>query len=116
MLKRSTPATPRFVVYNDKWINLFPSAPTSLLTSGSVDEAQNWEELDASQRSIYVREYDLAGISLIVSGFGSTETPTSSGVDPMTAANAMAEWVIQYGVNGIDVDYEAFCNTSVQPN
>lgn len=26
VLKRSTPAAPRFVVYNDKWLNPFPSA------------------------------------------------------------------------------------------
>jgi chitinase len=53
---------------------------------------------------------------LLVSGFGSTETPTSSGVNAVTAANTMAAWVIEYGVNGIDVDYEvlAFNNMSVQ--
>lgn len=26
VLKRSTPAAPRFVVYNDRWLNPFPSA------------------------------------------------------------------------------------------
>ncbi|KAF8123597.1 glycoside hydrolase family 18 protein [Boletus edulis] len=118
VLKRSTPAAPRFVVYNDRWTNPFPSASelrgfnvfalTFLLASGSVDQAQNWQELTASQRATYVKEYNAAGISLIVAGFGSTETPTSSGVNPVTAANTMAEWVIQYGVNGIDVDYEDF--------
>ena len=76
------------------------------MASGSVDEAQNWQELTASQRSQYVQEYNAAGISLIVSAFGSTETPTSSGVDAVAAADTMAAWVIQYGVNGIDVDYE----------
>jgi chitinase len=164
VLKRSTPAAPRFVVYNDKWLNPFPSASqlqvsdtpmlpsfwllsiipsrvlmscewlsdnvcnrtanifsalTFLLASGSVDEAQNWQELTASQRTTYVQEYNAAGISLVVSGFGSTETPTSSGVDAVTAANTMAAWVIEYGVNGIDVDYEvpfklSFNNMSVQ--
>ena len=78
------------------------------MASGSVDQAQNWQELTASQRSQYVREYNEAGISLVVSAFGSTETPTSSGVNAVTAANSMAAWVIQYGVNGIDVDYEVF--------
>ncbi|KAF8552691.1 glycoside hydrolase family 18 protein [Imleria badia] len=116
VLKKSTPAAPRFVVYNDKWLNPFPSASqlqgfnvfalTFLLASGTVDEAQNWQELTASQRAQYVQEYNAAGISLIVSGFGSTETPTSSGVDAVTSANDMAAWVIQYGVQGIDVDYE----------
>jgi chitinase len=162
VLKRSTPAAPRFMTYNDKWLNPFPSASqlqvrdappmlpsfwllsiipsrvlmscewlsdnvsnrttnifsaiTFLLASGSVDEAQNWQELTASQRTTYVQEYNAAGISLLVSGFGSTETPTSSGVNAVTAANTMAAWVIEYGVNGIDVDYEvlAFNNMSVQ--
>lgn len=91
------------------------SALTFLLASGSVDEAQNWQELTASQRTSYVQEYNAAGISLIVSAFGSTETPTSSGVDATTAANTMAAWVVQYGVNGIDVDYEVFASLCSPP-
>lgn len=51
-------------------------------------------------------EYDAAGISLIVSAFGSTETPTSSGLDAVTTANSIAAWVTEYGVLGVDVDYE----------
>ena len=76
------------------------------MASGSVDEAQNWQELTSSERSSYLSEYNAAGISLIVSGFGSTETPTSSGYDAVTTANTMAAWVIEYGLLGIDVDYE----------
>lgn len=34
VLKRSTPAAPRFVVYNDKWLNPFPSA-SQLEVSGT---------------------------------------------------------------------------------
>lgn len=82
------------------------SALTFLLASGAVDEAQNWEELTASEQASYLSEYDAAGISLIVSAFGSTETPTSSGYNAITTANTMAAWVIQYGLKGIDVDYE----------
>ncbi|KAG8214863.1 glycoside hydrolase family 18 protein [Butyriboletus roseoflavus] len=118
LLKRSTPAAPHFLAYNDKWLNPFPSssdlsgfnvfAVTFLMASGAVDQAQNWEGLTSSQRSAYLSEYNAAGISLIVSAFGSTETPTSSGYDPVTTANTMAAWVIQYGLQGIDVDYEDF--------
>jgi len=106
------------VAYNDKWLNPLPSsselegytvfALAFLLSSGSVDEAQNWQELTASQRSSYLSEYNAAGISLIVSAFGSTETPTSSGLDPVTTANNIATWVTGYGVLGVDVDYEDF--------
>ncbi|KAG9310473.1 glycoside hydrolase family 18 protein [Chiua virens] len=105
LLKRSTPAAPHFLAYNDQWLNPLP-ALTFLLASGSVDEAQNWQELTASQRSSYLSEYSAAGISLIVSAFGSTETPTSSGYNAVMTANTMAAWVTEYGVNGIDVDYE----------
>ena len=49
-----------------------------------------------------------AGISLLVSAFGSTEAPTSSGADPTDTANTMAAWVIEYDLDGIDVDYEDF--------
>ncbi|KAF8548105.1 glycoside hydrolase family 18 protein [Imleria badia] len=118
LLKRSTPAAPRFLAYNDEWLNPLPSASdlegfnvfalTFLLASGSVDEAQNWQELTASQRSSYLSEYNAAGISLIVSAFGSTETPTSSGLDAVTTANSIAAWVTEYGVLGVDVDYEDF--------
>ncbi|KAG6372750.1 glycoside hydrolase family 18 protein [Boletus reticuloceps] len=118
LLKRTTPAPPYFLAYNDKWLNPLPSASnlvgfnafalTFLLASGSVDEAQNWQELTAGQRSSYLSEYNAAGISLIVSAFGSTETPTSSGLDPVNTANSIASWVTTYGVLGVDVDYEDF--------
>lgn len=45
---------------------------------------------------------------MIVSVFGSTDTPTTSGADPTSTANTFAAWVIEYGLDGIDVDYEDF--------
>jgi len=81
---------------------------------GAADQAQEWEQLTASERSSILSEYEAAGISLIVSLFGSTETPTSSGYDPIATANTMAAWVIQYGLQGVDIDYEASCMISVK--
>lgn len=43
----------------------------------------------------------------MVSAFGSTETPTTSGADPTMLAQTMAAWVKKYSLDGIDVDYEA---------
>ncbi|KAG9312464.1 hypothetical protein JVU11DRAFT_6848 [Chiua virens] len=116
VLKRATPAAPHFLTYSDIYLNTFPSASelqgfnvfalSFLLTSGSVDQAQNWESLSSSQRSSFMQEYNAAGISVIVSAFGSTESPTTSGANAVTTANNMASWVTQNGVNGIDVDYE----------
>ena len=68
--------------------------------------AQGWEQLTADQRTSYLGEYNRAGISIIVSAFGSTETPTSSGVDPVAVADKLAAWVREYGLQGIDIDYE----------
>ena len=42
----------------------------------------------------------------MVSAFGSTEQPTSSGVDAVSQAKKDAAWVKQMGLSGIDVDYE----------
>ncbi|KAH9940687.1 glycoside hydrolase family 18 protein [Amylocystis lapponica] len=117
--RATIPSAPRFVIYSDKYVsggvpnasdvqgyNVF--ALSFLLTSGSADQAQTWEELTSDQRSSLKAQYVAAGISLIVSAFGSTETPTSSGVDAASVANTMAAWVKQYDLDGIDVDYEDF--------
>jgi len=47
-------------------------------------------------------------VQLMVSAFGATDTPTSSGRDPTALAQSMASWVKEYGLDGIDVDYEDF--------
>ena len=77
-----------------------------LLLAGAWDNAQVWTSLTAAQRSSIKSQYAAAGIKLMVSAFGSTDVPTSSGVDPIATANTMAAWVKQYSLDGIDVDYE----------
>ncbi|KAJ7760581.1 glycoside hydrolase superfamily [Mycena metata] len=42
------------------------------------------------------------------SAFGSDDQPTTGGSNPVTLANTMANWVIEFGLDGIDVDYEDF--------
>ena len=37
---------------------------------------------------------------------GSTDTPTTTGADPVATANTMAAWVKQFKLDGVDVDYE----------
>ena len=71
-----------------------------------MDNAGSWASLSDGERAAVKSRYSAAGIKLIVSAFGSTETPTSSGLDPIGAANNMGNWVRQYGLDGIDVDYE----------
>lgn len=87
-------------------INYVLSALSFLLSSGAVDNAGAWASLSDGERDSIKSQYNDAGIKLIVSAFGSTETPTSSGVDPVGAATTMGNWVRQYNLDGIDVDYE----------
>lgn len=79
-----------------------------LLIEGAWDNAEVWTALTADQRTSIKSEYAAAGISLMVSAFGSTDVPTTSGVDPVAIANTMSAWVKQYDLDGIDVDYEDF--------
>ncbi|KZT29059.1 glycoside hydrolase family 18 protein [Neolentinus lepideus HHB14362 ss-1] len=117
----ATPAAPHWVIYTDEWVPNENGAPNTtevqgynvfilsfLLASGPSDQASSWASLTATERSQIKSSYAAAGIRLIVSAFGATETPTSSGTDPVSAANTMAAWVKKYDVDGIDVDYEDF--------
>ena len=82
------------------------SALAFLLVSGPFDKAQEWTQLSSAQRSSVKSQYAAAGIKLIVSAFGSTDAPTSSGADPVSTADTMAAFVKQFDLDGIDVDYE----------
>ncbi|KAH9940902.1 glycoside hydrolase [Epithele typhae] len=119
--KRAIPDT-RFVVYSDKFVSGLTGPPpvseiqgfnvfalSFLLISGPADKAVEWSaQLTAAQRSSIKAEYEAAGVSLIVSVFGSTDAPTSIGADPTSTANTMAAWVKEFGLDGLDVDYEDF--------
>ena len=89
---------------------LRPFSSTSILSflliSGPADQALEWQLISASDRAAIKSQYAAAGIKLLVSAFGSTDAPTSTGADPVATANTMAAWVIEYGLDGIDVDYE----------
>ncbi|KAI0343059.1 glycoside hydrolase [Trametopsis cervina] len=121
ILARATPAAPHFVAYSDKFVSGTTGPPATsaitgfnvfilsfLLTEGAWDKAQEWTTLSASQRATVKQQYANAGIKLLVSAFGSTDAPTSSGADPVKTANTFAAWVKQYNLDGIDVDYEDF--------
>ncbi|GJJ10720.1 hypothetical protein Clacol_004947 [Clathrus columnatus] len=133
----SSSATPNFVVYTDKWTSIigpppvsevegfnvlyvlkiypkdervktFDSALAFVLVNGAFDKAQEWASMSPAQRAATKAHYHNAGIKLVVSAFGSTDTPTTNGADPIATANNMANFVIDYGLDGIDVDYEDF--------
>ncbi|KAH8107404.1 glycoside hydrolase family 18 protein [Phellopilus nigrolimitatus] len=119
ILARATPAAPHFVAYSDKWINGENGPPavsdikgfnvfalSFILTSGPADQAKEWVNIGAAARSKIKAQYAAAGIKLIVSAFGATDTPTTNGANAVNTANTIAAWVKQYDLDGIDVDYE----------
>ncbi|KAI1792571.1 chitinase [Ganoderma leucocontextum] len=107
----------RFVIYSDNFVSGgLPPASTlkgynvvalSFLTcKGALDQAANYAGLSASAKKAKSSEYHKAGIKIMVSAFGSTDTPTSSGANAVDTANTMAKFVKSHGLDGIDVDYE----------
>lgn len=80
------------------------------MTSGAVDQAAAWKALSDSQRTSLKTDYDNAGITLMVSAFGSTDAPTSDGHDAASVAQAHAAFVKANNLRGIDVDYEGPCS------
>ncbi|OCH87393.1 glycoside hydrolase family 18 protein [Obba rivulosa] len=120
-LARRAPAAPHWVIYSDEFVSGITGPPpvadvsgynvfilSFLLLEGAWDKAEEWTQLSASDRSTVKSQYNSAGISLMVSAFGSTDVPTSTGADPTNTANTFAAWVKQYDLDGIDVDYEDF--------
>ena len=77
-----------------------------LIANKPVDQAATWASLDSSTRSSLKSQYEAAGIKVLVSAFGSTETPTTDKTDPVATATKMAQWVKEFGFDGLDVDYE----------
>ena len=82
------------------------SALSFLLVGGAWDTAGSWAALTADERTAIKHKYSAAGIKLVVAAFGSTDTPTSAGLDPIAVATTMGNWVKKYDLDGIDIDYE----------
>ncbi|KAF8323821.1 glycoside hydrolase family 18 protein [Clavulina sp. PMI_390] len=122
---RLASSAPHWVAYWDAWVSGENGPPATstmsgyntlilafLLSSGAADQALEWQEIDATTRSSTKSAYSSAGINLMVTAFGSTEQPTTSGLNAASTASTMASWVKTYGLDGIDnpfsVDYEDF--------
>jgi len=117
--RSAAPAAPHFVAYDDKWITP-PSAAdlqgynvyaiTFWRPNGAVDQAENWAGLDVATRTLALTSYRAAGIKTVVSAFGAQFFPTSGSpaLDPTQTADQLAAWVIQYGLDGVDIDYEDY--------
>ena len=53
-----------------------------------------------------MKKYHAAGVKVLVSAFGSTENPTTSGYDAATVCDNLADFVITNHFDGVDLDYE----------
>lgn len=67
-----------------------------------MDQAETWTQLSASDRKAAKKAYSDAGVSVIVSLFGSTDAPTTKNEDPTEMANTVAAFVKQYDLDGVD--------------
>ena len=77
-----------------------------LTTRGALDQAGAFAALAPEVRAAKKAEYANAGINIIASAFGETEKPTTEGIDPVSTANTMAQFILDFQLDGIDVDYE----------
>ena len=75
-------------------------------SDGPVDQANEWAELSDDTRNEMISSFHAVGIKVLVSAFGDSEKPTTGGTDPTSTADNLAAWVKQYGLDGVDVDYE----------
>lgn len=111
------PTDHSFMLISSDWLFSMPSAKTIgsynrfvlafwMTNRGPVDDAQAWAWFSASTRKSVLKEYHDAGIALMVSAFGSTDAPTSNGADPTQTARNLAQYVKDYGLDGVDIDYE----------
>ena len=52
------------------------------------------------------KKYNDAGVSIMISAFGAAEYPTTKGLDPVTCAQKLGDYVNLNNYDGVDVDYE----------
>lgn len=73
--------------------------PTYFMGTDSV-----FGSTDAAIRANLKKAYNNGGVRILVSAFGSTEMPTNQ--DPVDVAAKLARFVLDYDLDGCDIDYE----------
>ncbi|KAL7410595.1 glycoside hydrolase superfamily [Mrakia frigida] len=79
-----------------------------LVKEGAYDNVSGWTSLTNASRNAVKEDYLAGGKKLMVSAFGATDTPTTSGYDAVEVATRLASFVKQYDLDGVDIDYEDF--------
>jgi len=77
----------------------------NLITYISTDNPWGAKTLAEAQKA-WIDIYHAHGIKVLVSAFGSTDFPTSRGVDPVQCGKNLAQFVIANQLDGVDLDWE----------
>ncbi|GHJ90277.1 hypothetical protein NliqN6_6679 [Naganishia liquefaciens] len=83
-----------------------PEGKAGAGTMGPIDKAQVWSEMEAAKRKKLKAEYKAAGVSVMVSAFGATDPEVAQKAKAATVAAALAKFVKDYDLDGVDVDFE----------
>ncbi|KZP07501.1 glycoside hydrolase family 18 protein [Athelia psychrophila] len=86
--------------------SVVPPELTAELTQLLSNPVLGDNEIRSQYRARLACSYNAAGISMIVSAFGSIETPAESGIDPTLSAQNLVAWAKEYDMDGVDVDFE----------
>ncbi|KAJ7728956.1 glycoside hydrolase family 18 protein [Mycena maculata] len=120
--RQTSLSSPYWVIYGDAYVPGTTGPPPLsditgynvfilgfYLVEGPWDKVYEWANYyTASQRAAVKAQLAAAGVKLLISAFGSDDQPSTSGVDPVTMATTIANFVVEYNLDGVDVDYEDF--------
>ncbi|KDN50379.1 glycoside hydrolase family 18 protein [Tilletiaria anomala UBC 951] len=76
------------------------------VNGGPQDNAYKWHQASKSVQKKYKQAYNDAGVKLMVSAFGASDKPQSSGRNAVDVATSIAKFVIDNNLDGVDIDYE----------
>lgn len=71
-----------------------------------VGPSNPWGTTTQQIQQAWINLYHSYGVKALVSAFGSTDFPTTQGADPVVTADALAAFVINNNLDGVDLDWE----------